>query len=137
MESSNVSAYSCYKGLEYFYSAPDNKEFLFDKITDPNETRNRQEIRSTGYSGFGQKSLIAHLKSGGEVAALTSTWRRFDRQSFRTILMQDCWFRMFTHRGRALFQVIDHAIEWLRRAQEGHHDKQAKHSPHHVGSTSV
>jgi len=69
---------------KYFYSAPDNKEFLFDKITDPNETRNK--AGNPFYADIlasARKSLIAHLKSGGEVAGIDGdTWRRFDPPEF-------------------------------------------------------
>ena len=58
-------------GWKYFYSAPDGREFLFDRKTDPLETRNRagapfcqealREMRA---------ALIGHLRAGGETAGL-------------------------------------------------------------------
>ena len=59
------------KDWKYFYSAPDNREFLFNKNTDPKETRNLannefckdalREIKST---------LIEHLKECGETRGI-------------------------------------------------------------------
>ena len=71
-----VAVFSSYmaagKDWKYFYSAPDNREFLFDKRADPRETRNlagspvAQEALGTA-----KKAMIAHLKANGETAGLT------------------------------------------------------------------
>lgn len=66
---------------KYFYSAPDNQEFLFDKIHDPHETRNKSGIV------FCQKaladmrnSLFEHLKKGGETRGIDGDhWRKFPK----------------------------------------------------------
>jgi len=66
---------------KYVYSAPDRKEFLFDRVNDPLETRNRAGLAST------RKTLeklrartIAWLKAGGESAALEGDgWRRYPK----------------------------------------------------------
>lgn len=64
---------------KYFYSAPDGREYLFDRIQDPQETRNRagtpfcQEARATM-----QSALIQHLRNNGEEAGLDGDgWRAF------------------------------------------------------------
>ncbi|WP_321299855.1 sulfatase-like hydrolase/transferase [uncultured Sphaerochaeta sp.] len=64
---------------KYFYSAPDNKEFLFDRINDPQETRNKIGLPfvSQSYTEM-KKALIEHLKAGGEGAGITGdSWRVF------------------------------------------------------------
>lgn len=56
---------------KYFYSARDNREYLFDKMTDPHETRNKagidfvqEDLRKM------RESMIAHLREGKETAGL-------------------------------------------------------------------
>lgn len=76
-------AYTTYmaasRELKYFYSAPDNQEYMFDKITDPKDTRNivnnhfcqkeKKKIKS---------QLIQHLKDNGETGGiLNDDWRTF------------------------------------------------------------
>ncbi|MCK5801406.1 MAG: sulfatase-like hydrolase/transferase [Lentisphaeria bacterium] len=64
---------------KYIYSAPDAQEFLFDKIQDPLETRNRagnpfpKDVLQTM-----KGRLIDHLKSGDETAGIDGDqWRVF------------------------------------------------------------
>ena len=84
------------KEWKYFYSAADNQEFLFDKIHDPQETRNKAGII------FCQKpladmrnALFEHLKSGGETRGIDGDhWRHFPKAEFPSdpdtgLLIQD------------------------------------------------
>ena len=51
---------------KYFYSAPDDREFLFDRIQDPLETRNRAGGPFCQDALTAMRSaLIRHLKEGG------------------------------------------------------------------------
>ena len=66
---------------KYFYSAPDDREFLFDRVNDPAETRNRAgaPFCEDGREGM-KRQLIAHLAQGGETAALDGDdWRKYPR----------------------------------------------------------
>ncbi|MGQ9610977.1 MAG: sulfatase family protein [bacterium] len=66
---------------KYFYSAPDNQEFLFDKVSDPYETRNRAGVV------FCQKELIKlrnilfeYLKKTGETKGIDGDkWKQFPK----------------------------------------------------------
>ena len=66
---------------KYFYSAPDDREFLFDRIGDPLETRNRVGVEFCRDARENAKQdLIATLKAAGETAGLNGNdWRRFPR----------------------------------------------------------
>ncbi len=97
-----VAAFSSYmcvsREWKYFYSAPDDREFLFDKIGDPHETRNRAALPFTGDAFRTHKSaLIKHLRDGGETAGLDGNeWRVFERQSISDdpdtgLLVQDSY----------------------------------------------
>ncbi|MGB9595022.1 MAG: sulfatase family protein, partial [Candidatus Poribacteria bacterium] len=81
---------------KYFYSAPDDQEFFFDKIRDPYETRNKAGVV------FCQKNLIEmrealfeHLKEGGETNGIDDdSWRKFPKPNFPSdpdtgLLIQD------------------------------------------------
>jgi len=67
---------------KYFYSAADNREFLFDRVTDPLETRNkvgltfcRDEVRRM------KGVLIEHLRAGGETQGIDGDdWKVFPYQ---------------------------------------------------------
>lgn len=65
---------------KYFYSAGDNREFLFDRIGDPAETRTRAGLRFCHDARRQMKqSLIDHLRAGGETAGLDGDdWKTFD-----------------------------------------------------------
>ena len=62
---------------KYFYSAPDNRDFLFDHAVDPLETRNRAATPFMGdQADRMRRALIEHLKAGSESAALdTDQWK--------------------------------------------------------------
>lgn len=52
------------KKWKYFYSAGDNREFLFDKISDPFETRNKANLTFTkNITSSMRNKVIEHLKS--------------------------------------------------------------------------
>lgn len=56
---------------KYIYSAPDDREFLFDRIGDPAESRNKAALPFASEAKERMKScLIAHLREGGQSAAL-------------------------------------------------------------------
>jgi arylsulfatase len=68
---------------KYFYSAPDDIEFLFDRKTDPLETRNRANTPFLNEVQEKLKSrLLSFLNQQGEVAALHESntgldWQRY------------------------------------------------------------
>jgi hypothetical protein len=69
---------------KYVYSAPDHKEFLFDRLTDPLETRNRAGLVLCRHElAAMRKALMDHLRDGGETGGLTpdGQWREFPPQT--------------------------------------------------------
>ena len=66
---------------KYFYSAGDNRDFLFDRISDPGETRNRAGLRLCRDARKRMKQvLIDHLAAGGETIGLDAgDWRAYSR----------------------------------------------------------
>lgn len=66
---------------KYFYSAPDNREFLFDREMDPRETRNQAGLpfRKAELKTMRER-LFAHLRAGGETAGIDGDqWKVFPR----------------------------------------------------------
>ena len=56
---------------KYFYSAGDDKEYLFDRRSDPRETRNAAGVQfAAGAKGQLKSALIAELTAHGETAGL-------------------------------------------------------------------
>jgi arylsulfatase len=102
VEENKRAAFSTYmaagRDWKYFYSAPDNCEFLFDKRTDPRETRNisgcifckdsLKEIKS---------ALVGHLRENGETGGIEGgDWKPVKMPSFtkdpdRGLLIQDMY----------------------------------------------
>ena len=70
------------KRWKYIYSAPDDKELLFDAVEDPLETRNKANAPfMSGVRDEMKASLVASLRAGGEDAALDGDdWRRYPVQ---------------------------------------------------------
>lgn len=66
---------------KYAYSAPDQQEFLFDRVTDPAETRNRAGLPFTRPHLAGmRRRLIEELRAAGETGGLDGdTWKVFPR----------------------------------------------------------
>ena len=66
---------------KYFYSAPDGREILFDRIGDPAETRNHVGVQFCQSARDEiKRALIDHLRTGGETAALDGDdWREYPR----------------------------------------------------------
>ena len=66
---------------KYFYSAPDDKEFLFDRRRDPGETVNRAgDADASEAQAQLRELLIAHLREGGETKALDGDgWRVYPK----------------------------------------------------------
>ena len=66
---------------KYFYSAPDNREFLFDRVGDPLETRNRAGVTFCRDARDEMKqALIDHLRTGGETTGLDGDdWKVFPK----------------------------------------------------------
>jgi arylsulfatase A-like enzyme len=62
---------------KYAYSAPDNKEFLFDRSADPLETKNLAHVNScNGIKQQLKRDLIEYLSSTGEIDAIDGDdWR--------------------------------------------------------------
>jgi len=66
---------------KYIYSAPDNQEFLFDRVSDPRETRNQAGLPfRKGEVKTMRERLFAHLREGGETAGIEGdTWKVFPK----------------------------------------------------------
>ena len=66
---------------KYFYSAPDNREFLFDRRVDPNEHQNLAESpEMQAFKKTMKEKLFEHLRSGGETGGLIENdWKVFSR----------------------------------------------------------
>ena len=62
---------------KYAYSAPDNREFLFDRTGDPDETRSHTNVPACQDAlGNMRGRMIERLQSGGEAAALDGdSWK--------------------------------------------------------------
>ncbi len=79
----HIAAYSSYmcvsREWKYFYSAPDDREYFFDRAADPNETRNRAGVSFVEPHLSRHKSaLLEHLTRGGETAGIDrGAWRKF------------------------------------------------------------
>jgi arylsulfatase len=90
---------------KYVYCASDNREFLFDLLVDPEETRNRAE--TLGYLGQTQAlrgELIAYFQAEGYTEPLDGgAWRVYPPPPFPEdpdagLLFQDpAWARPLTH----------------------------------------
>ena len=80
------AAYSSYMCVserwKYVYSATDGAEFLFDRINDPKETRNRKGVLFCQDALVEHRSaLMAHLRSMGETAGLDGdSWKAFPKR---------------------------------------------------------
>jgi arylsulfatase len=95
-----IAAFSSYMAVsadwKYVYSAPDDREFFFDRRRDPDETRNRVGVEFVKPELAKHKSaLIKHLEAGGATAGLDGDdWRGFPRQEVSSdpdtgLLIQD------------------------------------------------
>lgn len=65
---------------KYSYSAPDDREFLFDRVGDPHETRNRAGVSFCDDALTEMRSrIISKLRSAGESAGIgdKGKWRSF------------------------------------------------------------
>lgn len=68
---------------KYFYSVAEQREFMFDRINDPNETRNRANLRLTAKPKAEMKRLlIDHLLREGPADALIEVDGKFDWKPF-------------------------------------------------------
>jgi len=79
----NFSSYMAVsREWKYFYSAPDDREFFFDRRRDPEETRNRAGVSFVQTElAEHKRALIEHLQAGGETDGLDGDdWRAFPRQ---------------------------------------------------------
>ena len=70
------------KEWKYFYSAPDHREYLINRITDPRETRNQAGIMlNSEKRDYMKNALMEHLKAGRETGGIKNDhWREFPRQ---------------------------------------------------------
>jgi arylsulfatase len=66
---------------KYIYSAPDNREFLFDRHEDPHETRNRVGLPFMGQvKDMMKRTLLDYLQRTGETRGLQGDdWKVFPR----------------------------------------------------------
>jgi arylsulfatase len=78
-QSGNAIYMAASRDLKYYYSAPDDTEYLFDRITDPDEARNRAYSSWYEDARDGMKrELIGHLSAGGETSGIEEgDWKRF------------------------------------------------------------
>ena len=82
-DAERIAAYSSYMCVsnrwKYIYSAPDNQEYLFDRVRDPRETRNRKGVTfASDALDEHRGALLSWLRDGGETAGLDGDrWRRF------------------------------------------------------------
>ncbi|MBT4823383.1 MAG: sulfatase-like hydrolase/transferase [Lentisphaerae bacterium] len=68
---------------KYIYSAAEQRELLFDRINDPNETRNRANLRFSAKTKAEMKSLlIDHLRTEGPADAVVDVNGEFDWRPF-------------------------------------------------------
>ncbi|MBI2940374.1 MAG: sulfatase-like hydrolase/transferase [Chloroflexi bacterium] len=67
---------------KYAYSAADDREFLFDRVEDPQETRNRAGLLFCRDALAGMRQmLITELRAAGETAGLDGErWKGFPRE---------------------------------------------------------
>jgi arylsulfatase A-like enzyme len=69
------------RDYKYIYSAMDDREYLFDRRIDPEETRNRAHTPNYASRTEQMRStVIQHLRDGGETAGIaetTNTWKSF------------------------------------------------------------
>ena len=67
---------------KYVYSAPDNQAYLFDRITDPEETRNKVDLPSTrDVSEALRKEAMRFFVDGGESEATEGdNWKVYSKQ---------------------------------------------------------
>ena len=78
-----IASKSSYMALnerwKYFYSAPDDREFLFDRRLDPRETRNRANIAQFAeVQKQMREATITHLRQFGETAGVEGDgWKKF------------------------------------------------------------
>ena len=84
------------KEAKYIYSALDNREFFFDRISDPLERRNRAGVMFVQQAKQEMKqTLIRHLKASGETAGIVENeWKQFPKVSINPdpdagLLIQD------------------------------------------------
>ena len=81
------SGYAIYTAVterwKYAYSAPDSTEFLFDRVEDPRETRNRAGVSLCGNALDEMRDLlISELLAAGATDGLAGrTWRAFPPRS--------------------------------------------------------
>ena len=90
---------------KYFYSAPDRREFLFDREQDPGETRNRAGVDFCRPALDEMRGrLLAFMRSQAEAAAVDGdNWRLYPQPQMPTdpdagLLVQDPgWSAAFQH----------------------------------------
>ena len=78
------SSYMCVSSAwKYVYSAPDDREFFFDRAGDPAETRNKVGVEFCADALSAHKSaLLDHLRRGGETAGIEAgDWKSFPHRS--------------------------------------------------------
>lgn len=101
-DAQGIAHFSTYMAVseawKYFYSAPDDKEFLFDRVNDPHELvnlatdKNFQSQKTTI-----KKSLITHLREMGETEGIKDNdFKHFEQirtnpDPFAGLLIQDAY----------------------------------------------
>ena len=89
------------RNWKYFYSAPDRQEYLFDRVTDPDETRNRAGLSLCGSSLQQMRNhLVGHYREEGFTDVLDGDqWKPFPQPAMSSnpdagLLIQDAsWAR--------------------------------------------
>jgi arylsulfatase A-like enzyme len=66
---------------KYAYSAPDNREFLFDRVMDPRETRNKAGLPTTqNVLKSLREQTVAFFAASGETAAVDgNNWKVYPK----------------------------------------------------------
>lgn len=66
---------------KYVYSAMDDREYLFDRRVDPQESRNRAHTPNyVSRTAEMRRAVIEHLKNGGETAGISGDmWKSFPK----------------------------------------------------------
>ena len=82
MSGANALHMAVSREWKYVYSAPDQRELLFDRVRDPEETRDRFGAPfSAEPVALMKERLFAHLRSGGETDGMEGDdWKPFPKR---------------------------------------------------------
>lgn len=103
------------KKWKYFYSAPDEQEFIFDREYDPKETRNKAGvIFCKDDLKYMRKRIMDHLKDGGESQGIEKDeWKKYGKREIPS------------DPGTGLL-IQDDEIPWIKTKVEGYTEFELK-----------